>query len=328
MTTDRRRFVQSLAGTAALAAMSNGLWAQPAWPAKPVKVIVGFPAGGLTDALARAYGDYLGQKLGQPFLVDNKPGASGMLAGAEVAKAAPDGHTFWFTITGSTNHNRVFYKKMPYDPDKDFVHVSGFHAGHLPLAVNASSPIKSMKDLVEMGKKQRITIGNYSPGSLPHMVAQQLGKLYGIDVEPIPYRGEAPMWLDLASGQITAAMGSMLAINPHIQSGKVRPIAVPTRVRSPLLPDVPTFDEQGFKEQVFNIEGWIGMFGPAGVPREIVQRISALCQEAADTPRVKAINKNFGLNDKPWTAEQFEKLDRENKPNWIALAKELNVTLD
>ncbi len=328
MQPDRRWFVQGLAGAAGLALAPGALRAQSGWPSKPVRVVVGFPAGGLTDALARAYCDHVGQKLGQPFLVDNKPGASGMVAGAEVAKAAPDGHTFWFTITGSTNHNRVFYKKMPYDPDKDFVHVSGFHAGHLPLAVNATSPIKTMKDLVELGRRQRITIGNYSPGSLPHMLAQQLSKVYGVQVEPIPYRGEAPMWLDLASGQITAAMGSMLALNPHIQSGKLRPIAVPTRVRSPLMPDVPTFDEQGFKEPVFNIEGWIGMFAPASTPREIVQRVSGLVQEAAETPRVRAINKNFGLNDKPWTADEFEKLDKANKPNWIALATELNITLD
>ena len=138
-------------------------FAQSAWPHRPVRVVVGFPAGGLTDVLARGYGDYLSQKLGQPMVIENKPGVSGMLAGAEVAKAPADGYTFWFTITGSMNQNRVLYKKIPYDMDKDFAYVSGFDSGHLPLSVNAASPIKTMRDLVDLGKKQRITSAPIRP---------------------------------------------------------------------------------------------------------------------------------------------------------------------
>ncbi len=316
------------AATATAALMPFAAEAQAAWPNKSIRIVCGYPAGGLTDALARANAEYLGQKLGQAVVVENKAGAAGMLAGAEVAKAAPDGYTFWFTITGTLNQNRVLFKKMPYDPDRDFAYVSGFGAGHLPLAVNANSPIRNMRDLVEMGRKQPITLGNYSAGSLPHMVAQQLSKKYGMQVEPVPYKGEAPMWLDLASGQITAAMGSMLAMTPLLQSGKVRPIAVPTRARSPLLPDVPTFEEQGFADPVFIIEGWLGMLAPANTPREIIQRVSDLVQEAASTPRVRQLNKSFGLPDKPWTAQEFERYDREVKPRWIELARELNISLD
>ena len=329
MTTTRRQFIGSLTGATTLTTLLAGpAQAQGSWPTKAVRVVVGFPAGGLTDALARAYCDYLGQKLGQAVVVENRAGAAGMLAGAEVARAAPDGHTFWFTITGSMNQNRVFYKKMPYDPDKDFAYVSGFGAGHLPLAVNASSPVRNMRELVELGRKQPITLGNYSIGSLPHMLAQQLNKLYGVQVEPVPYKGEAPMWVDLASGQITAAMGSILALTPHLQSGKVRAIAVPTAQRSQLMPDVPTFLEQGFSEPVFTIEGWIGMLAPAQTPRDIIKRVSDLVQEAAESPRVRQLNKTFGLPPKPWTAAEFERLDREAKPRWIELARELNVSLD
>ena len=325
----RRQLLQGVAGAAALAALApSTARAQAAWPSKTIRIVCGYPAGGLTDALARAYAEHLGQKLGQSVVVENKSGAAGMIAGAEVAKAAPDGHTLWFTITGTLNQNRVFFKKMPYDPDKDFAYISGFGSGHLPLAVNANSPIRNMRDLVELGKKQPITLGNYSTGSLPHMVAQQLNKRYGTQIEPVPYKGEAPMWLDLVSGQITAAMGSILALSPHLQSGRLRPIAVPTKTRSALMPEVPTFEEQGFPDPVFVIEGWLGLLGPAGLPREIVQRLSALVQEAADTPRVRQLNKTFGLPDKPWTAAEFEKLDREVKPRWVELARELNLTLD
>jgi tripartite-type tricarboxylate transporter receptor subunit TctC len=115
---------------------------------------------------------------------------------------------------------------------------------------------------------------------------------------------------------------------PHLQSARVRPIAVPTTVRSPRLPDVPTYFEQGFKDQVFLLQGWIGMFAPTGVPKEIVNRISAINQESADTPRIKQIHTNFGLRDKPWTADEFQKLNEEVKPVWIALAKDLGITLD
>lgn len=309
--------------------LSQALAQSAAWPNRPVRVVVGFPAGGLTDVLARAYGDYVSQKLGQPMVIENKPGVSGMLAGAEVAKAAPDGYTLWFTITGSMNQNRVLYKKIPYDMDKDFAYVAGFDSGHLPLSVPGNSPIKNMRDLVELGKKQRITIGTYSPGSWPHMIAQQLQKVYGVDAEAVHYKGESPMYVDLAGGQITAAMGSMVGLNPHLQSGKLRPIAVPTNVRSPLLPEVATFLEQGFREPVFVIDGWLGMFAPAGTPKEIIQRISSLVQEAArESPRVKTLIKTYGLKDRPMTAEEFEKFDKEIKPQWNGLARELGVTLD
>jgi len=321
----RRR--QFLIGAGALLAAPLAARAQ-GWPAKPVRVVVGFPAGGLTDVLARVYSEHLAQKLGQNFVVENKPGAGSMIACAEVAKAAPDGYTFLFTISTAMNQNRVLYRKMLYDPDADFTYVSGFDAGHLPLAVAAGVKAANMQEYVELARTRRVTMGNYSPGSYPHMVAQQLNKLYGTQVEAVHYKGEAPMWADLASGQIDSALGSIAAMLPHMASGKVRPIAVPTMARSPRLPEVPTYAEQGFKESVFVIQGWIGMFGPARLPREIVERISALNQEAAETPRVKTLNQNFGLRAKPWNAKEFEELNREVGPQWIALARELGVTLD
>lgn len=324
----RRRLVGAAAGIGALSTFPWPAAAQAAWPAKPIRVIVGFPAGGLTDILARAYCEPLSQKLGQSVVVENKPGAGSAIAAGEVARSAPDGYTFLFTISTTMNQNRVLYKKLPYDADKDFAYVSGFDAGHLPLAVANAVKVNNMADFVEMAKRERVTMGNYSAGSYPHMVAAQVNKLYGTKIEAVHYKGEAPMWADLASGQITSAIGSIPAMSPHLQSGRVRPIAVPTFSRSPRLPDVPTFFEQGFKEQVFLIQGWIGMFAPAGISRDIVSRISAIHQESAEIPRVKQIHTTFGLREKPWTAEEFEKLNNEIKPVWIALARELGITLD
>ena len=324
----RRLLISATASAAALGTLPHATRAQSAWPSKPIRIVVGYPAGGLTDALARAYGEYVGSKLGQPVVVENRAGAAGMLAGAEVAKSAPDGHTLWFTITGTMNQNRVLFKKMPYDPDKDFVYVAGFDSGPLPMAVSAASPVKTFRELLELGRKERITLGNYAPGSYPQMLAQQMTLRLGANVEPVPYKGEAPMWLDVVSGQITAGQGSVLALMPHLQSGRLRAIAVSTRNRSPLLPDVPTFAEQGFTEPVFTVEGWLGLFAPAGTPREIVQRVSELVQEGASSPRIQQLNKTFGMTDKPWSAAEFERVDRQVKPIWIGLARELNLTLD
>ena len=299
-----------------------------AWPAKPMKTIVGFPAGGLTDAYARAYGEYIGQKAGQGMVVENKPGAGSIIACETVARSAPDGYTFLFTISTAFNQNRILYKKLPYDPDKDFTFISGFHAGHLPMAVGKDIQAKDLKEFVALAKQRRLTMGTYAPGSYPHMVAQQLNKLYGADIEAVHYRGEAPMWQDLAAGQISAAIGSYQAVLPHVQAGVARIIGVPTAERMAKLPDVPSFVEQGFTAPVFSIQGWIGMFAPAGLDPAIVKRVSDLVQEAADTPRIKQIHETFGITQRPWTAEQFVARQKEVGPQWIALAKELGVTLD
>ena len=222
MNQNRRRIVSATAGIGVVSAFPWAAWGQ-AWPAKPIRVIVGLPAGGLTDVLARAYSEQLAQKLGRPVVVENRPGAGSMIAAGEVAKAAPDGYTFLFTISTAINQNRVLYKKMPYDPDKDFTYVSGFDAGHLPLAVSSGVKVANMREYVEMARRERVTMGNYSPGTYPHMAAQQLNKLYGTQIEPVHYKGEAPMWTDLASGQITSAIGSIVAMAPHLQSGRIRP---------------------------------------------------------------------------------------------------------
>ncbi len=327
MTCKRRTFISGTAASAWLAAVPQAR-AQSAWPAKPVRIVVGYPAGGLTDGLARGYGDYIASKTGQTVVVENKPGAAGMLAGADVAKSAPDGHTFWFTLTGTMNQNRVLFKKMPYDPDKDFVHVSGFDSGPLPLAVLATSPWKTFKDLVDAARRQRVTLGNYSPGSYPHMLAQYMATRMGLQVEAVPYKGESPMWVDVMGGQISGGLGSVPVLLPHTQSGRLRALAANGRARSPLMPDVPIFSEQGFTDPVFTIAGWLGLFAPTGTPAAIVQRMSDLVQEGASSPRIVALNKNYGLPAKPWTAQEFERFDREVGPQWVALAKDLNVTLD
>jgi tripartite-type tricarboxylate transporter receptor subunit TctC len=294
---------------------------------RPLRIIVGYPAGGLADALARAYGEALTARLGPPVVVKNKPGAAGMLAGGEVARAAPDGHTLWLTLSGTLNQNRVLYRKLPYDPERDFVHVAGFDPGPSVLAVPAGGP-RSWGELVERARRERQTFGNYAQGSLPHMMARQLAERHGLQVDPVPYKGEAPMWTDLAGGQISMGVGSPLGLAPHLAGGRVRALAVTTRRRASSLPDVPTFDELGFSAPVFTVQGWIGLLAPARTPAALVQRLSEAVQEAAAAPRVQAMHRTLGLAERPWSAAEFERLDRESRPWWIELARELKLTLD
>ncbi|MBL8330883.1 MAG: tripartite tricarboxylate transporter substrate binding protein [Rubrivivax sp.] len=324
----RRAWLAAAASTVWLP-MSRPARAQgtEAWPSRPLRVIVGYPAGGLADALARAYGEALAARLGQPVLVENKPGAAGMLAGGEVARAAPDGHTLWLTLSGTLNQNRVLYRRLPYDPDRDFVHVAGFDPGPSVLAVPAAGP-RSWAELVERARRERQTFGNYAQGSLPHMMARQLADRHGLQVDPVPYRGEAPMWTDLAGGQISMGVGSPLGLAPFLAGNRVRALAVTTRRRAASLPDVPTFDELGFSAPVFTVQGWIGLLTPARTPAALVQRLSDAVQEAAAAPRVQAVHRTLGLADKPWPAAEFERLDRESRPWWIDLARELKLTLD
>jgi tripartite-type tricarboxylate transporter receptor subunit TctC len=322
---DRRR--RRLIAAAAASLVVPQARAQ-AWPARQIRIVCPFPPGGLTDLYSRAIAEHLQQNLGQPVLVENRPGAGGQIGCESVAKAAPDGYTFLVTIQTSLVQAQVLYKKLPYNPDTDFTWISALGAGHLPFGVPASLPVKNFREFVEYAKTNRTSMGTYAPGSFPHMVAGQLNKLYGTKIEAVHYKGEAPMWLDVISGQTQAAIGSVAGTLPHLQKGSVRVLAVPTKIRSPKLPDVPTFIEQGFTEPVFALSGWIGLLGPARLPREIVERISRLTIEAGEGARLKQIYDTFGIAERPTTPEEFLRLYRTEGQQWIAIARELGITLD
>ncbi len=330
MSADLKRRRMLAASAAALATLAFDVGAQ-AWPSRPIRMICPFPPGGLTDLYTRAIADHLQQVLGQPVLVENRPGAGGLIGNDSVAKAAPDGYTFLVTIQTTLVQGQVLYKKLPYNPETDFTWISALGAGHLPFAVPASLPVRSFREFVEYAKTNRTSMGTYAAGSFPHMIAGQLNKLYGTKIEAVHYRGETPMWIDVAGGQIQGAIGSVAGVLPHVQKGSVRVVAVPTNVRSPKLPEVPevpTFIEQGFTDPVFALRGWIGLFGPAKLPREIVERVSRLTIEAGESARLKQIYDQFGIAERPTTPEEFLRLYRTDGPQWIAITRELGITLD
>src|SRR5258708_8955555 len=209
---------------AAAASLPSPALAQEACPRKPMRIVCGYPAGGLTDIFARAYGEYISQKTGQPVTVENKAGASGAIAAEQVKNAAPDGYTLMWTISTTMIMNKVLFKKLPYDPDKDFVLISWMNAGHLPTIVAKNVPATNLKEFVEWTRGRKVSLGTYGAGSYSHVVVEALNRTYKLNMEAVHYRGEALMWQDLASGSIPGRSGSCAPAWRGLTPGERRPI--------------------------------------------------------------------------------------------------------
>ncbi|HPU54168.1 MAG TPA: tripartite tricarboxylate transporter substrate binding protein, partial [Burkholderiaceae bacterium] len=244
---ERRRFVGSALALGATPTLSS--LAAPAlaadWPVRPIRLVVGVAAGGLADAMSRAYAAYLSTRLGQQMIVEMKPGAGSIIACQEVARAPADGYTLLYTISTAYVQNTVLYSKLPYDPDKDFSYISVLNAGSLPLCIDAKIPATNFREFMAWAKGREITMGTYAAGSFPHMIAARMNKLYGMKVTAVHYRGEAQMWQDVAGGVVTLALGSYQGVSPRLQSNSLRPIAAFGPRRMSKLPDVATLEEQG-----------------------------------------------------------------------------------
>jgi tripartite-type tricarboxylate transporter receptor subunit TctC len=325
----RRQLVLGTAAAAAATLLPVGAKAQSAWPSKPVRVIVPFPPGGLTDAYARSYCEALSRKFGQPFNIENKTGAGGTLGAGEVAKAAPDGHTLLISTSTALWQAKVLFKKLPYTPVKDFDPIALFPSGALLVAVNANVPAKNLRELITYAKTNPASWGTYGAGSWAHMLGDVLNKSEKLSMVVAHYRGEAPMLVDLIGGQIQVAVGSVQGIMPHIQSGKLRAIGATGKVRTPRLPDMTTLVEQGFTAPVFGMEGFLPFAAPAGTPRDVLDKLSAAVREASATPQLKALREQFGIPNLPVAdPAEVRKTWDEDSAEWIKLATDLGITLD
>lgn len=321
----RRRFLATGAAAASLPLLGEQASAQAAWPNKPIKIIAGYPAGGQTDLFARTYGDVISRKIGQPIVVENKAGAGGTVAALEVKRAAPDGYTWQFTISTTLIMNRALMKEVPYDADKDFILISIMPAGSLPLVASTKSGAKNIKEFVDYCKKtEKVSVGTYAAGSYAHMAVAELNKQYGLKIEPVHYRGEAPMWADSAGQTLDGAIGSYGGAVAVLQGNRGQAIAV-SRRRHPLLPNVATFLEQGATSKCFQLTGFQSCSVPAGTPVEIVKKISDLLVEAGKSDKVQEMMKTFGVDEPAMTFEETQKLYNEEKPVWLDLVKSLGL---
>ena len=326
----RRRVLGALAGGAGLA---SGLLPQhagaqtPQWPVKPVRIVVGFPPGGLTDAYARQYGEHLSQVTGQPVVVENKPGAGANIAIEYVTKQPADGYTFLMTTTGAVWQNRVLYKKLPFDLAKDITPVTVFPSGPLVVAVPEKLPIRTFREFVDFAKKNQTTMGTYAPASYPHMLADQINRAEGTSIASVHYKGEAAMWVDMAGGQLQIAVGSYQAYNTVAGRG-IRPIGVTGNYRCPRLPDLPTLIEQGASYPLVKLEGGLPLTARSGTPEHVLQRAAQIAVQWAETDKARALRDSFAIPDKPGGLEDTRKIWRDIAPQWIRIATELGITLD
>lgn len=323
----RRQFIATAAAVSASTLVPNALAQIAKWPTKQIRIVVAFPPGGLTDAYARMYAEQLTAKFGVPAVVENKPGAGAIIGIDSVVKSAADGYSLLMTTSGTVWQNRVLYTKLPYNLDKDLVPIAVFPSGPLVVGISDKIPAKNMREFIEYAKKNPTNMGTYAPGSIPHMAADQINRAEGTKIVPVHYRGESPMWIDVASGQVQIAIGSYQAFNT-VQSRGVRAIGVTGPLRSPKLPDVPTLQEQGISGNFFVLEGGLPLLAPAGTPQAVLQALSSVVVEGANTDRAAKLRESFAIPNKPKNLTETRKEWDRDVPVWIKMAVDLGIKLD
>jgi tripartite-type tricarboxylate transporter receptor subunit TctC len=323
-TFSRRRMVQAMALT--FAVTGGSAMAQP-WPSKPISLVVPFPAGGTTDVLARALAQPLSQALGQPVIVENKPGAGATIGANTVAKASPDGHTL---LVGAVHHTIAssVYKKLAYDFAKDFAPITTVAMVPNVLAVNASTPVKNVAELVAMLKLAagKFAYGSNGNGTAQHLIGAQFQEATDTQLIHTPYRGSAPLTTDLLGGQILMSFDTITPVLPHIKAGKLRPLAVTTAKRSAALPDVPTLEEAGLKG--FNIGTWFGVLAPAATPKDIVARLNTEMAKVIQSPEFKARMADIGAEPIGNTSAQMAQQIASETEKFGKLVKEAKVVIE
>jgi len=303
--------------------------AAQAFPSKPIRIVVPFPPGGSTDLLARRIGEKLATSLGQPVVVENKPGAGGVTGADFVAKAAPDGYTLLMGVTGSNAIAASLYPKMPYDTLKDFAPVSQVVSAPLVLAVNASSPIKTVRDYIAAAKAKPMDYGSPGNGTSMHLTGEMFDLATGTKLTHVPYKGSAPALNDMLGGTLQSMFGDFLVLLPQIKAGKVTPVAVTSTRRHPMLPDVPTLAESGIAGlQNFEATSWQGLFAPAATPRDVVMKLNAEVVKALDSADIKEFFGSQGFIVGGGTPEQFKALIDAEVPKWGRVIKAANVKID
>jgi tripartite-type tricarboxylate transporter receptor subunit TctC len=310
----------------ALTLATSAAWAQT-WPTKPVTLVVPFPPGGTTDVLARALGERLSVSLGQPVIIESKPGAGATLGADVVAKSKADGYTL---LMGAVHHTIAtsVYKKLPYDFQKDFAPVSTVALVPNVLVINAANPAKTLAELVAQAKAapEKTSYGSNGNGTAQHLIGTQFQALTGTQIAHIPYKGSGPLATDLIGGQITMSFDTVTPVLPHIKAGKLRAIAVTTAKRSSALPDTPTLDELGLKG--FDIGTWFGVLAPAATPREVVVKLNTEIVKILQSPDFKQRMADIGAEVVGNAPEQMAAQIRNDTEKFAKLVKDGKVSID
>jgi len=298
------------------------------FPTKPIRIIASQNPGGTTDATARAFAEYLTQKLGVPVTVENRPGAGGMISAEAVAHAPADGYTLFVGLHSQLAQASVLFKKPLINPDTDLVPVAAVTAGGLPAAVHTGLSVKNAKELVELAHQRTVNAGNYSLGSGWHLLLSQLAKETGGQFVVVSYKGTPAMFTDLVGKQTDVATGSVISIDPFMQREGLRMIAIMSDRRSTKYPEVPTWAEQGFTSPAFTkLLEYNMLLAPAGTPKEIVDKISTTVADAATQSRkMIALLEMIGSDDKVLVGSPLTKMISDVWPVYRQLTTELKLT--
>jgi len=321
----RRRGLLKMVSAAAL--VPGAQLSAQTLPNKPIRYIVPVVAGGGSDMVGRTVTERWGRQLNQTFVVDNIGGGGGVIACQTAARAAPDGSTLMQGYV-STHGTSPATRKLPYDPIKDFTPIGMIGATPNVLVVNAALPIKSLAELLAdlRNKPGQLSYGSAGPGTLTHLTMELFKQQAGAYIVHIPYRGIAPAFNDLLGGQTQVMFPGLAAALPHIRSGRVRPLAVTGRARHPLLKDVPTLDESGFKG--FDAQQWYGVMGPAAMPASVVKQLNDSLNAVLQQPDLRDKLSVEAIEPMPMTADDFSRFVQQDIARWTQLAKARGIQLD
>ena len=299
-----------------------------AWPEKPVKVVIGFPAGGPLDSHMRLMSDKLATALGQPVIIDYKSGAGGAVGADSVAKAAPDGYTLLLANTGTMVINPAVYTKLPYNTLRDFAAVARTAQQPLLLVVNPAVPAKTLAEFIAYARANpgKVNFGSAGNGGISHLVPEMLKQSTGISMTHVPYKGSAPAFIDLIAGQVQFMAESVPQAAQYAKQGKVRALAVTSRERNAALPDTPTMAEAGVRN--FEVVGFYGILAPAATPKDVVERLAAAFKQVLEDPVIRDRMVQQGADPAFLAGADFQALLRAEMPRWAAAVAASGTRLD
>jgi tripartite-type tricarboxylate transporter receptor subunit TctC len=317
----------AIAVALALCASFSAAHAADAWPAKPITLVVPFPAGGSTDAVARLLAQRLSERLGQQVVVDNRAGAGGNLGTDIVAKATPDGHTLALSTSGPLANNKYLYKTMPFDASKDLAPIVA--VGEIPLVIAANPALKAgnLKEFLDQARAKpgKLSIANPGNGTIGHLTAELVKTQAKVDALNVPYKGDTPAITDVMGGSVDALVLPVTALVSQIQAGKLKGLAVTSRQRFAGLPDVPTAIEQGIAADA---TVWFAIVGPAGMPAPVVERLNKEINTILATPEARAKLAQYGASPIGGTAQQLAHLMATDSAKWKKVIETARVALD
>lgn len=324
----RREVARGLAGMALAEAAIPAGWARAreGWPERPLRWVVGYPAGGPSDTFARLIAAGMGPALGQNMVVDNRPGGGAVLASETVARSAPDGQTLLHTDNGNLVYNPALYGRLPYDPDRDLTGVGFIGRFPLFLVVRPDSPVRSLADYVAAAARQAPTYGSPAVASPHHLAMEMLKRRAGFDATHVPYRGGPAAMADLIGGAVDSVLIDCATGLPFLRDGKARALLVLSETRSARMPEVPTALELGIGQAV--AFGWQAMSAPAGTPPAILARLNREMRAVIAAPAMQERMRDLGVETAPWSPEEFDAFVARENAAWRPLIRELGIRLD